>query len=290
MSRIEEDPVWSQVDSDEFDSKFLRNDIPAVANIATLVKRAHLLSVERAGLEERLRNLREDRQHNDYMPGELYRFIQQLRTEVDSLRTEVDELKKSKQEQDERLRNIGRISFDLFSNLAQTVWNPATSTLTYYGPTAHNYAVCSVPLPNDRLSQWKVDIVTLSKPWLFLGIIGKAQGIDKDSFTDTFGRPVQLQKNRVKGQVIRDDSPGDSTPYGWSCNRDTVEIDNYGWPGWQQGDRGLFTYNPFDRSLSLELERTNTHYTIDNIPSTYTAHIFCRLQYTSTVVRLSAAW
>ena len=176
----------------------------------------------------------------------LYRFIQQLRTEVDSLRTEVDELRKSKQEQDERLRNIGRISFDLFSNPAQTVWNPATSTLTYSGPIAHNYAVSSVPLPSDRPFRWKVEIVTLSYPWLFLGIIGKAHGIDNDSFSDVSGRPVQRLKNRAKGQVIRGDSPGDSTPYGWSCTRDTVEIDNYGsgmkvqggWPGWQQGDRG----------------------------------------------------
>ena len=91
--RIEEDPVWSQVDSCSFDKKFLQNDIPAVVNIATLVKRAHTLSVERVGLEKRLENLREDRQNNSYLPGELYRFIQQMRTEGNSLRSEVNSLR-----------------------------------------------------------------------------------------------------------------------------------------------------------------------------------------------------
>ena len=272
LNSIEEDPVWSQADSVAFKAKFLRNDIPEVVNFATLVKSAHSLSVEKAELVERLRNLREDRRQNNNL--ELYRIIQQLRIEVDSLQSRVRELEaiqSRREEEEEAERERARIIlaavciFDVFSNPARTAWNPATSTLTYSGPIAHNYAVSSVPLPSDRPFQWKVEIVTLPTTWLFLGIIGKAQGIAAKAHYD-------------------------SRSYCWGHENFVFVAGKHkpgqgGWAGWQQGDRGLFTYNPVERTLSLELERTNTRYTIDNLPSPYTAHVFCSLYYPNTAVR-----
>ena len=267
------------MDSEEFELKYLRNAFPAVVNIATLVKRAYSLSVERAGLEERLVNLREDRRHNSYLPGELYRFIQQLRTEVDSLQSRVRELEafkaeKERQEKEEQeRRRIGAASsFDLFSNPAETSWNSSTSTLTYSGPIAHNYAVSTVPLPSDRPFQWKVEVVSAPSNWLFLGIIGKTQGIASDN---------------------QNQSSSDSSCYGWGPSNGVFvaggnESGQGGWTHWQQGDRGLFTYSPVERTLSLRLEKTDTEYTIVDLPSTYTAHIHCGVYFTNTAVRLSA--
>eukprot|EP00597_Dinobryon_sp_UTEXLB2267_P019407 CAMPEP_0201098110 /NCGR_PEP_ID=MMETSP0812-20130820/7163_1 /ASSEMBLY_ACC=CAM_ASM_000668 /TAXON_ID=98059 /ORGANISM="Dinobryon sp., Strain UTEXLB2267" /LENGTH=116 /DNA_ID=CAMNT_0047353365 /DNA_START=88 /DNA_END=435 /DNA_ORIENTATION=+ len=46
MCRVEENPVWAAVDSQEFDVQFLNHEVPAVVNIATLVKRTHMLKEE----------------------------------------------------------------------------------------------------------------------------------------------------------------------------------------------------------------------------------------------------
>lgn len=42
--RIEDNPVWREVNSHEFDSQFLHHEILAVVNITTLVTQAHTLS------------------------------------------------------------------------------------------------------------------------------------------------------------------------------------------------------------------------------------------------------
>ena len=267
--RIEEDPVWSQVDSEQFDSKFLANDIPAVVNIATLVKRAHLLSVERTELEVRLGNLREDRRNNSYLPGELFRFIKQLQDKVEELESRLAEVEALKTKKAEELDSRA-LQFDLFSNPAQTSWNPATSTLTYLGPaSSYHFASSSVPLPSDHSIEWKLEIIA-NNNWVMLGIIGKNEGIALNG------------------------SYSDATCYDWGtdnyvCVAGVHKPGQGGWAGWQQGDRGLFTYNPAARSLSLRLERTNTLYTIDNLPSAYTAYIYCNLFMANTAIRLSAA-
>ena len=301
LNRIEADPTWSQVDSELFEKKFLRNDIPAVVNIATLVKRAHLLSAERYELEGRLASLREDRRHNDFMPGELYRFIQQQRTEIDSLRAlraEVDELKakaeKIKHEDDEKERLrlvIGRTYFDVFSEPDTTTWNPITSELKYClkkltleeirslpvkpalsdpsvvrGPFAE--AASSTPLPTDRPFQWKVEILSMVRTnEFFLGIIVRNQGVNNDSFTLNITRHgwsnVAISKDHGWREVAKF--------HGWSNvaiskdhGRSNVAKDHGlskvakdEWSGWKRGDRGLFTYNPVERTLSLRLERDN---------------------------------
>ena len=259
-----------------------------MADVATLVKRAYDLSVQRAELEQRLQYLKEDNQRVDYLPGELFRFIQQLRTEMESkvasLRLEnqllkdrvtaleaIQARKEEEEREQERLWIIAMTTFDHFSNPAQTTWNPVTSTLTYISDCGiNNFAICRVPLPEDRPFRWKVEITSLpNNRGLFLGLLGMEQG-------------------------LYDESHSSRTFYGWGCEANIFPGGGHsrgqgGWPGWQQGDRGLFTYNPFERTLSLRLERTNTLYTIDNLPSTYPAHIHCNLASTNIAVHLSAA-
>ena len=287
ICRLENDPDW-QVNSGSFESKYLIHSFPRVADVATLVKKAYDLSVQRTELKQRLKYLKEDNQHVVYLPGELYRFIQQLRTEMESkvasLRSENQLLKdrvtaleaiqirkEEEEREQERLWIIAMTTFDHFSNPAQTTWNPVTSTLTYFSDLeVNNYAICSVPLPEDRPFRWKVEISSLpNNHGLILGLIGK-------------------------DQRFHEDSNEGGLSYGWGCVGNVFAGEGHsrgqgGWAGWQQGDRGLFTYNPVERTLSLRLERTNTLYTIDKLPSTYTAHIFCSLANTNIAVHLSAA-
>ena len=67
-----------------------------MVNIATLIKRSNLLRDEHRALIGRLEQLRNDQRHNNYIPAELFRFIEDLRTEVASLRSMVSELMEEK--------------------------------------------------------------------------------------------------------------------------------------------------------------------------------------------------
>eukprot|EP00597_Dinobryon_sp_UTEXLB2267_P017846 CAMPEP_0201112128 /NCGR_PEP_ID=MMETSP0812-20130820/77056_1 /ASSEMBLY_ACC=CAM_ASM_000668 /TAXON_ID=98059 /ORGANISM="Dinobryon sp., Strain UTEXLB2267" /LENGTH=314 /DNA_ID=CAMNT_0047375387 /DNA_START=44 /DNA_END=986 /DNA_ORIENTATION=- len=81
IHRVEENPVWAAVDSQEFDVQFMHHEVPAVVNIATLVKRSHILKEECKQLTQRLEQLRESQRHNKYSPVELFRLIEDLRKE-----------------------------------------------------------------------------------------------------------------------------------------------------------------------------------------------------------------
>jgi len=63
MHRIVENPVWAEGHSQEFDAQFLHPEVPAVVNIATLVKRAHILKEEYKELTQRLEKLGEGQRH-----------------------------------------------------------------------------------------------------------------------------------------------------------------------------------------------------------------------------------
>jgi len=89
MCRIEENPVWAAVDSQEFNSQFLRHELPEVVNVAILVKRAHRLKEECRELTQRLEQLRESQRRNKYSPVELLRLIEDLRKENVLQRTEI---------------------------------------------------------------------------------------------------------------------------------------------------------------------------------------------------------
>eukprot|EP00597_Dinobryon_sp_UTEXLB2267_P002338 CAMPEP_0170072192 /NCGR_PEP_ID=MMETSP0019_2-20121128/9896_1 /TAXON_ID=98059 /ORGANISM="Dinobryon sp., Strain UTEXLB2267" /LENGTH=285 /DNA_ID=CAMNT_0010281049 /DNA_START=48 /DNA_END=901 /DNA_ORIENTATION=- len=93
IHRVEENPVWAAVDSQEFDVQFMHHEVPAVVNIATLVKRSHILKEECKQLTQRLEQLRESQRHNKNSPVELFRLIEDLRKEMVSQRTEISTLK-----------------------------------------------------------------------------------------------------------------------------------------------------------------------------------------------------
>jgi len=81
--------LWAAVDSQEFDAQLLHHEVPAVANIATLVKRAHILKEEYKKLTQQLDQLRESQRHNKYSSVELFRLIEDLRKEVVSQRIDI---------------------------------------------------------------------------------------------------------------------------------------------------------------------------------------------------------
>jgi hypothetical protein len=164
-----------------------------VVNVATLVKRSHLLRDEHKELIGRLEQLRNDQRHNNYIPAELFRFIEDLRTEVASLRSMVFELmeekrfrmeeeeKKAKMEEERKAKMVV-FQFDRFTapNLVTMSKNVEESscTMTYTGAGQHNYGSSSIPLPRDRPSQWLVDIISHQiGGWMMLGVIGTLQAV-----------------------------------------------------------------------------------------------------------------
>ena len=232
-----------------------------MVNVATLVKRSHLLRDEHRELIGRLEQLRNDQRHNNYIPAELFRFIEDLRTEVASLRSMVFELmeekrfrmeeeeKKAKMEEEEKKAKMIVFQFDRFSapNLVTVSKNVEESscTMTYTG-TGHNYGSSSIPLPRDRPSQWVVDIISLpSGGWVMLGVIGNLQAVSG--------------------------SHNDATCYAWACSnqvwiRGAHNPSHGSWVGWQTGDRGKFTYDPLASTLALSLVRGGAaqEFRIDN--------------------------
>eukprot|EP01036_Dinobryon_divergens_P026255 gene26255-34879_t len=283
IRRIEEDPVWSDPSSEAFDNKFLCHEIPAVVNVATLVKRSHLLRDEHRELVGRLEQLRNDQRHNNYIPAELFRFIEDLRTEVASLRSMVFELmeekrfrmeeeeKKAKMEEEKKAK-MAVFQFDHFSapNLVTVSKNMEESscTMTYPGPaTGFNYVSSSIPLPRDRSSQWVVDIVSHKSGWVMLGVIGNLQAVS--------------------------DSRNDATCYAWACSnqvwiRGAHNPSHGSWVGWQTGDRGKFTYDPLASTLALSLVRGGTaqEFRIDNCTLTQ-AFIHVNFHANGTSLRFS---
>ena len=312
-ARIEEDPVWAQVSSEEFEAKFMNHEIPAVVNYATLVKKAHLLAYERAELVKQLETFKEDKRNSSYLPGELYQFISQLRTRVDSLEAlvgtlqgrveELEAYKAGKEDEkvnrakkgpkavvaptapevsvDIRKAEVGNngeengakediTNFAVFSDPNLTSWNQSTATLTYTGKDLYNYVILNSRLPSDRTFQWTVSIDKLPGRWIYLGIIGKLANIHHEPFFD-------------------------SSAYGWGTKKSVYAAGvntagQGGWPGWQQGDRGMFTFSPAARTLSLRLERTNEEYFIGNLNVSVidSAYIHCSVFRAGTTVRLSA--
>lgn len=265
IRRIEEDSIWSDPTSIEFDTKFLQHEIPAVANVAILVKQSYLLKDGRRTLAHRLEQLREDQLHNNYIPAELFRFIEDLRGEVVSLRSMVLELteeKRSREEKEsEREREKERkmkvvFQFDTFSagDLVAVTRATDSCTLIYSGHTAHNYAISSSPLRRDGPSRWQVDITSLSSGgWVMLGIIGNLRPANPHTHTD-------------------------STCYAWACSGQvycpTGTNRSGSWAGWQVGDRGVFTYDPAASTLALTLVRGDAaalEYRLDNcvLPQAY---------------------
>ena len=254
-----------------------------MVNVATLVKRSHLLKDEHRELMGRLEQLRNDQLHNNYIPAELFRFIEDLRAEVTSLRSMVFELmeeKRSRVEEEERRARIVEeerrarmvvFQFDRFSapNPVTTAMNveDASCTMTYSG-TGHNYAISSIPLPRDRPSQWQVDIISHHSGWVMLGVIGTLQASSANSYSD-------------------------ATCYAWAASnqvyiRGSCNASHGSWVTWQTGDRGIFTYDPIASTLALRLVRAGAaqEFRLDSCALTQ-AFIHVNFHANGTSLRLS---
>ena len=212
-----------------------------MANVAALVKRSHILKDEHRALDRKLEHFREDQLHNNYIPAELFRFIEDLRSEVASLRSIVLELSEEKRSREEKEKN--RVVFE-FNTLPPNIiiWDVAdhSCTLTYNGVNGfYNNAISSVPLPRDRPSQWQITITSLStyaSGWVMLGVV-----------------PGEYMPATAR-------SIDDSSSYGWACSNQVYCAGScklrYGsWGGWQERDRGIFTYDPTAATLALRLVR-----------------------------------
>jgi len=297
MRRVEENPVWAAVDSQEFDVQFLNHEVPAVANIATLVKRAHMLKEECKELTQRLEQLRESQRHNKYSPVELFRLIEDLRKEVVSQRTEIvtlreetavirTQMERMRKEVEERMGSeedasnvtAAAFRFDILSSLTATFAAPGLTTVTageaasvtvaYSSPYfADNYAISSIPLHRSRPSQWQMEVI--NPGWMVLGVIGNLQ-------------PPSSSWNDV-------------TSFGWCSNGFVVA--GYGqraldsWDGWKAGDRGVFTYSPSKANLSLRLLRGEgvREFSIHNCSLPDGAFIHLHFYCNGTTVRFSRA-
>ncbi len=214
-----------------------------MANVATIVKHSHILKDEHRALARKLEQLQEDQRHNNYIPAELFRFIDDLRSEVASLRSIVLELSEEKRSRDEKekqkQKQKNRVVFQ-FNTLPTDIVMDVTYypyTLTYngtYGGSSHSHVTSSAPLSRDRPSQWQVDII--SHTGVMLGVIGKnLPATAKNSFSD-------------------------SSFYAWACGSQVYCAGSQkrglgSWVAWQLGDRGIFTYDPTASTLALRLLR-----------------------------------
>lgn len=148
------------------------------------------------------------------------------------------------------------------------VWNPFDKTMCFTGSKSYHYAVSDVPLPRDRPTSWNVTVERLpAARWMFVGIIGTTTDIPVHSFNHP-------------------------SSFGWGgCNqiyhKGCISHRNEGWGGWNQGDVGVYTYNPMAGTLTLFLMRTNRSWVIECgfMP---VAYLHVNLLYNSTLLRFNA--
>jgi len=337
MRRIEENPIWAAVNSREFESQFLHHEIPAVVNIAALVKRVHTLKEECKELTQRLEQLRGSQNYNNYSPTELFRFIEDLRKETVSQRIEIVTLREEtvtlrnevlaqraettaiRTQTEEKIRKeVERVVAEtmkterevlrqeiqscrkemeteaasrmvpdpevaaaefLFDSLsapgltAVTAGEAASVTVAYSSPYfADNYAISSIPLHRSRPSQWQVEVIHPgSSSGMVLGIIGKRKPASSFSYRD-------------------------ASSFGWCSGNSMVVAGSYqvgrvSWPGWEAGDKGIFTYSPSNASLSLRLVRGGgvREFSIGNCRMPDGAFIYCHFYKNGTALRFTRA-
>ena len=155
------------------------------------------------------------------------------------------------------------VEFDTFPPF-HISWDPATFTLRYNGDDgSYLNAVLNQPLPSDKISKWRVKVTLPGSCWIVIGLIGKVNGVFPTSY-------------------------GGSSCYGWGYSGDVYvaganQTSRGGWTGWTNGDAGVFTYDPFSRTLTLRLQRTGVDYSIDNIQLSE-AFVHCNFEAPGTAV------
>ena len=250
-----------------------------MVNIAKLGKRSHEKKDEHRKLARKLEQLREDQKHNNYIPAEMFRFIEDLRTEVALLRSMVLELteerRRSNEEKEKEKTVANRVEFQfdtLPANLVTVTRDgllpDSTCTLTYCVRNAHNYVTSSTPLPPDRPSKWQVYITNLRvSAWVVLGVMGSPSASE--------------QHNAF------------SMCYAWGSRNCVVCAGSTkhslgSWGTWQAGDLGTFTYDPNAYTLALTVVREGItqEFHMDNCVIPH-AFIYASFQKKGTSVRFS---
>jgi hypothetical protein len=237
LASILSDPDWQQVESDEFEAKFLKHDMPIVRKLASDYK--EMVDAEQqqcASQEEEI-----GRQQEAKEPAK----------EVDPF-----------QNLSEAAASNYWHWFNVFSSSDRTTWDSRNQILSHNAPTNSKYdgdfAACSIPLPANKVSSWdvKVDVVNNN---LVLGILNT-------------GALFDANKKKVSSSYRVEQSSGwGMTSKVYANNMETSDGD---WPGWQVGDRGKFTYDPATNKLSLYLERTQKTYSMNTNPE-QRAHLHC---------------
>lgn len=213
--------------------------MPAVVDIARKIKQIETLKLEGQQIQSKLDQLHQDKEYNDLLPGEIYRMIQDLKSEVVALQERVQIL--------EQLQPFG-LSFK-FSPAGNASWDDQSKTLQQIGDGVWTVFVSKMLLPNDRVTRWQATM-SLTEKYTFMGIAGPlTPGMKYSSTNSTVHAWYRSSTVYVGGQR-------------------QVGLD--GWPGWEAGDHAAFAYDPQNCSLTVQLDRTNKVYSIHvNLPQAF---------------------
>jgi len=295
MQRIEEDPTWVAVDSEDFDEEYLHHEIAAVANIATLVKRAYTLKEECKELTQRVEQLRESQRFNKYSPveKEMFRHIENLRKEMASQRTdnialrdqvllqqaEIKALREETADIQEQIDNMvkERMGIEADRAVAKRMRTDVVESVVPEALKAKGYEKAA----EVEAAEFLFD--SLSAPGLTTVTAGEAASVTVANSSDYNYAISSIELHRshpsqwqvevlnnigfgivlgIIGKKKPTASPSfqDVTCFGWSSSINvyvagTAQWAVCSWDGWKTGDKGIFTYSPSEATLSLRLLR-----------------------------------
>lgn len=169
--------------------------------------------------------------------------------------------------------------FNAFSSPDKTTWDSRNQLLTHQGGASNDgdYASCTVPLPADKVSSWDVKVDQVKED-LVLGIVHTS---DLSSHFQEVASSNAKSSSKKKTTAPSVPSYSVENSAGWGLRDARVynptakaAAESKGWPGWQVGDRGKFSYDPLNHKLSLFLQRTQQTYSVDTDPK-QRAHLHC---------------
>lgn len=210
------------------------------------------LDVELQDLNKYVNRLREDIVYNEMVPAELYRLIEDLRSEVTSLRGQLqakdDKINILKTKIDERdaREQIAKNKKDILDSIVvqgHQNGSYANGRYSQYG-TNLTYAVSAITLPRDKVSIWTVHLQLVTVSNIFIGVVGPLPADSRHSYNYS-----KVFSWGINQQVFVD-----------GADRSGMD----GWSGWINGDIATLTYNPTEAEpiLTVHLDRANRDYTM----------------------------
>eukprot|EP01041_Mallomonas_annulata_P008725 gene8725-18038_t len=276
FNRIETDPIWLNVESADYFSKYLSHDIPVVCSLAKLRFKSFMINAETTRLKTELSSAFLDCQDEQENAPKTHSNIDVttskliiLENRIISLENELShQVKKYEEERAARLDLEDRV--DHIENLLQnaSLANDSFSIeednstfllfqknirdlhflnnrLTVSGQSyGWKNALGSDPLPGSRVSYWTVIIEELPFNSAVIGITGC-----KESKEEVFHDNSTIAWNADNRVFI----------YGKSTSM------HGGWVGWQTNDVAVFKYDPLNRTLSFHHDRTDRVFTMTNL-------------------------